>query len=227
MRKGLTFSVDSATGSPAKSSSMSLKSSSMGAGLAAFGLRPRFAPAGFSLSLATGLAVAVMGDLATGLTAAFVEDLVEDLSVALATTGGAALPAACTAGFLAVTGAALEFVLTGALDGVDFFETGTAITFFAGEDLTTGFNAGLAAVFATGFEAGFTAGFAADFATVLTGAFAGVLTGVLALVGLDFPFTLAAGLATGLANGFAGALATDLTGFLPEATCALTGFFGS
>jgi len=222
MRKGLTFSVDSATGSPAKSSSMSLKSSSMGAGLAAFGLRPRFAPAGFSLSLATGLAVAVMGDLATGLTAAFVEDLVEDLSVALATTGGAALPAACTAGFLAVTGAALEFVLTGALDGVDFFETGTAITFFAGEDLTTGFTAGLAAVFATGFEAGF----AADFATVLTGAFAGVLTGVLALVGLDFPFTLAAGLATGLANGFAGALATDLTGFLPEATCALTGFFG-
>jgi|LauGreDrversion4_2_1035121.scaffolds.fasta_scaffold136041_2 hypothetical protein len=198
----------------------------MGAGLAAFGLRPRFAPAGFSLSLATGLAVAVMGDLATGLTAAFVEDLVEDLSVALATTGGAALPAACTAGFLAVTGAALEFVLTGALDGVDFFETGTAITFFAGEDLTTGFTAGLAAVFATGFEAGFAAGFAADFATVLTGAFAGVLTGVLALVGLDFPFTLAAGLATGLANGFAGALATDLTGFLPEATCALTGFFG-
>jgi len=226
MRKGLTFSVDSATGSPAKSSSMSLKSSSMGAGLAAFGLRPRFAPAGFSLSLATGLAVAVMGDLATGLTAAFVEDLVEDLSVALATTGGAALPAACTAGFLAATGAALEFVLTGALDGVDFFETGTAITFFAGEDLTTGFTAGLAAVFATGFEAGFAAGFAADFATVLTGAFAGVLTGVLALVGLDFPFTLAAGLATGLANGFAGALATDLTGFLPEATCALTGFFG-
>jgi hypothetical protein len=198
----------------------------MGAGLAAFGLRPRFAPAGFVLSLATGLAVAVMGDLATGLTAAFVEDLVEDLSVALATTGGAALPAACTAGFLAVTGAALEFVLTGALDGVDFFETGTAITFFAGEDLTTGFNAGLAAVFATGFEAGFAAGFAADFATVLTGAFAGVLTGVLALVGLDFPFTLAAGLATGLANGFAGALPTDLTGFLPEATCALTGFFG-
>jgi hypothetical protein len=202
----------------------------MGAGLAAFGLRPRFAPAGFALSLATGLAVAVMGDLAAGLTAAFVEDLVEDLSVALATTGGAALPAACTAGFLAVTGAALEFVLTGALDGVDFFETGTAITFFAGEDLTTGFTAGLAAVFATGFEAGFEAGFAADFAadfaTVLTGAFAGVLTGVLALVGLDFPFTLAAGLATGLANGFAGALATDLTGFLPEATCALTGFFG-
>jgi hypothetical protein len=136
------------------------------------------------------------------------------------------LPAACTAGFLAATGAALEFVLAGALEGVDFLETGTAITFFAGADLTTGFTAGLAAVLETGFATVLATGFAAGFATVLTGAFAGVLTGVLALAGLVFPITLAAGLATGLANGFAAALATGLAGFLPEGACALTGFFG-
>jgi hypothetical protein len=60
----------------------------------------------------------------------------------------------------------------------------------------------------------------------LTIALLGVLTGVLALAGLVFPFVLATGLAMGLADGLAGALTAGLADFLPEAACALTGFFG-
>jgi hypothetical protein len=115
-------------------------------------------------------------------------------------------------GFLEDEGTALAMLL----EGVDFLETGTEMTFFAGTtDLTTGLTAGLADVLATGF------------AVTFTGALAGVLTGVLALAGLAFPLALAAGLATGLEAGFADALATGLADFLtPDVACDLTGFFG-
>jgi hypothetical protein len=131
---------------------------------------------------------------------------------ALGTDFATTLLAGFATGFLEDEGTALALLL----EGVDFLETGTEMTFFAGTtDLTTGLTAGLADVLATGF------------AVTFTGALAVVLTGVLALAGLAFPLALAAGLATGLEAGFADVLATGLADFLtPDVACDLTGFFG-
>ena len=245
MRSGLTFSVDSATGSPAKSSSMSLKSASIGEA-STLGLRPRLAPPCFeSVSGRLLISGLTAGTLTSASVAVLI--LVDDfsscldafLSVALAMTLATGLATGLAVTLTLVFGASGFATFTGDLEGaltaIVFLLAGTELAFLAGVTaLATGLATDLETDLATGFEAVLTPALGAaltdDLTGVLTGNLAGVLAGALAFTGLVLVVALETGFATDLLAGLAAGFATGLTGltvfFAPDVTCALTGFFG-